>query len=419
MHSHSSTSVQAFYERYPYPPAVESLDRYRALVEDGGLRRQDHHLSWPARPFRDDHSILVAGCGTSQAAKYAMRWPAARVTGIDVSARSVRCTEALKRRYRLENLQLRRLPVERAAELETCFDQVVCTGVVHHLAAPAAGLRALRDVLAPDGALLLMVYAPYGRAGVYMMQEFCRRVGITPTDEGIRALAATLDALPAAHPLRALRDAPDFHRAVGIADALLHPQDRAYSVPQLFELLEASGLVFQRWVRQAPYSPRCGLAARVDGSARITRLAPPEQFAAVELLRGTMVRHSLIARREESGTGAGAISFDDDRCLDYVPIRAADAISVRERLPAGTAAVLINRKHECTDILLPIREREARRVDAIDGQRTIGDIVREEPDRATGRAFFEQLWWHDQVVIDASAADASACRSSSISRESE
>ena len=49
-------------------------------------------------------SILVAGCGTSQAAKVALRWPRARVTGIDFSATSVRHTEALKREYKLDNL---------------------------------------------------------------------------------------------------------------------------------------------------------------------------------------------------------------------------------------------------------------------------------------------------------------------------
>ncbi len=72
------------------------------------------------------------------------------------------------------------------------FDQIVCTGVLHHLADPTPGSRALRDVLEPDGAMHLMVYAPYGRTGVYMLQEFCRRVGIDATDEGIRDLVAAL-----------------------------------------------------------------------------------------------------------------------------------------------------------------------------------------------------------------------------------
>ena len=80
-------------------------------------RRADFHLFWPTQPYREDFSILVAGCGTSQAAKYALRWPAARVTGIDFSATSVRCTQELKQKYNLHNLEVHQLPVERAGEL--------------------------------------------------------------------------------------------------------------------------------------------------------------------------------------------------------------------------------------------------------------------------------------------------------------
>jgi SAM-dependent methyltransferase len=94
-----AVKVQEFYERYPYPPPVGSLEGYRRAWQDGERRRADFHLFWPTKPYREDFSILVAGCGTSQAAKYAMRWPRARVTGIDFSATSVRSSEALKKKY--------------------------------------------------------------------------------------------------------------------------------------------------------------------------------------------------------------------------------------------------------------------------------------------------------------------------------
>src|ERR1700754_4073954 len=86
--------VRAFYDLHPYPPPVESLEGYRQWNED--RRRADVHLFWPDAPYRDDRTILVAGCGTSQAAKYAIRWPRAQVTAVDVSATSVRCTEQLR-----------------------------------------------------------------------------------------------------------------------------------------------------------------------------------------------------------------------------------------------------------------------------------------------------------------------------------
>ena len=82
--------------------------------------------------------------------------PVAQVTGIDFSATSVRCTEALKRKYNLHNLQVHQLPIERVSDLRTSFDQIVCTGVLHHHAVPDAGLSALREVLKADGAMHLM-----------------------------------------------------------------------------------------------------------------------------------------------------------------------------------------------------------------------------------------------------------------------
>ena len=403
--------VRAFYERHPYPPPVDSLEKYRRLGQDRLKRRADYHRFWPARPFREDQSILIAGCGTSQAAKHALRWPAAQVTGIDFSATSVRCTEELKRQYNLNNLRVFQLPIERVSDLDMSFDQIICTGVLHHLAEPDAGLSALHGVLNPDGgAMHLMVYAPYGRTGIYMLQEFCRRIGIGASDGEIRDLIEALEALPPGHPLQSLlREAPDFRNESALADALLHPQDRAYSVPQLFDFIEKAGLTFGRWLKQAPYTPRCGVVAKLPQASRLAQLSPAEQYAAVELFRGTMVRHSVIAYRDDSRDVAQAISFAGEAWLGYVPLRMPDTLCVEERLPPGAAAVLINPTHVYRDLIMPIDSTEKRLFDAIDGNLSIGAIVERalptstsKPQFEMARTFFEKLWHYDQVVFDAS-----------------
>ncbi len=406
-----AAEVQDFYERYPYPRPIDGLEKYRRLGQDPKKRRADYHLVWPVRPYRGDQSILVAGCGTSQAAKHALRWPTAQVTGIDFSATSVRCTEQLKRKYNLENLQVRQLPIERVSDLKMSFDHIVCTGVLHHLADPDAGLRSLRDVLKPDGgAMDVMVYAPYGRAGIYILQDFCRRIGIHANDEEIRDLITALTALPPGHPLEnLLREAPDFRQEAALADALLHPKDRSYSVPQLFEFIERAGLTFGRWVKQAPYTPHCGIVAKIPQATRMARLPVVEQYAAVELFRGTMVRHSMVAYREDSPSGVQQISFDGDAWLGYVPLRMPDTICVEERLPPGAAGVLINQTHAYRDLILPIDSAEKRVFDAIDGSCSIAGIVERacpfiqtESQLDWARTFLEKLWWYDQVVFDAS-----------------
>jgi hypothetical protein len=302
-------------------------------------------------------------------------------------------------------------------ELGISFDQIVCTGVLHHLADPDVGLSALRSVLKQDGAMHLMVYAPYGRAGIYMLQDFCRRIGIKATDADIHDLIGALSVLPPGHPLETLlKQAPDFRNEAALADALLHPQDRAYSVPQLFDFIEKAGLTFGRWVRQAPYSLHCGVIAKIPQAARMARLPREEQYAAIELFRGTMLRHSLVAYRDDHATDRDnaranyrhQVSFDGDTWLGYVPIRMSDTICVQERLPAGAAAVLINQTHTYRDLFLPIGSIEKELFDAIDGSRSIGEIV--ERTRSSlprtnlemPRTFFERLWWHDQVVFDSS-----------------
>jgi len=401
--------VRSFYDRYPYPRPIDSLEQYRRLWEDPHRRRADYHLFWPDRRYREDHSVLVAGCGTSQAAKHALRWPTAQVTGIDISATSVRCTEELKRKYNLKNLQVHQLAIEQVNQLGMSFDQIVCTGVLHHLPDPDVGLAALHDVLKPDAAMHLMVYAPYGRAGIYMLQEFCRRLGVGATDDGIRDLIAALRALPPGHPLEhILHEAPDFRQEAALADALLHPQDRAYSVPQLFDFIEKGKLTFGRWVKQAPYSGRCGAMAQIPPALQMAHLPLEEQYAAAELFRGTMVRHSVIVYRNDRHGDTHPISFAGNACLRYVPLRMSDTIGVQERLPAGAEAVLINRTHSYRDIFMAVNPAEKRLFDAVDGNRTIDDILKrtvkspERSDWEMARTFFERLWWHDQVVFDAS-----------------
>jgi hypothetical protein len=284
--------------------------------------------------------------------------------------------------------------------------------VLHHLPDPDHGLRALRDVLRPSGAVRLMVYARYGRAGIYMMQEYCRLLEIGASVTDLRTLRAALEALPADHPISGLlRRSKDFWRPEAMADALLHPQDRAYTVPELHAWLDRCDMAFGRWIEQAPYLAECGMVARSPHAARLAALPSRLQHATVELFRGTMVSHSFIAYRDDSATENQPITFAGDRWRDYIPIRLPWTVCVRERLPPGSVAVLINRSHTFTDLILAIDSFEDRLHGAIDGNRTLAEILlfaaQDGNDNRRALRFFERLWQNDQIVFDASRAEAS------------
>jgi SAM-dependent methyltransferase len=374
------------------------------MWRDENVHRAEYHLFFPDKEYRADFDVLVAGCGTWQSAKFAISHPAAHVAAIDISPTSLEHTEALKQKYNLTNLEVKQLPVENVAELDHQFDMIVSTGVLHHLADPDAGLRALRSVLKPDGAMYLMVYAPYGRAGVHMLQEYCRMLGVGTSPQEINDLTAALRELPQHHPLvsmvRGARNALD---AGALVDALLNPRDRTYSVPQLYEFLERSDLKLGRWYWQATYSPHCGAISSTPHASRLAALPEREQYVAMELWRGLITNHDFVAH--PSGNDRSSVRFDDERHLSYVPIRRPWTICVQDRLPPGAAGVLVNQTHLFTDLYLFIDEQQKRIYDAIDGRRSISEIldqVKEQGATQPAREFFEDLWWYDQVVFDTS-----------------
>ena len=398
-----ANEVRDFYEKMPYPPPVESLDRSLQHYANPDYRRALRHLIWPAGPPRANQEILIAGCGTSQAARYALREPDARVTAIDISETSIAHARKLQRRYKLENLELHQLSIENVAEIGRPFDLIICTGVLHHLVEPDIGLRALRDVLNPQGAMHLMVYARFGRAGIYMMQEYCRLLAIGTSENDLRDLSFTLDSLPAKHPITdLLTKAKDFRQPDAMADAFLHPLDRAYTVPELYSLLECCGMSFGRWYEQAAYLPQCGVMATTPHCERMRRLPEPAQHAAAELFRGTMTQHNFVAYRNERPTVQPPINFVGEQWENWIPIRLPWTICVRDRVPPGSIAVLINPAHKHTDLVLPIEASEAHLFDQIDGVRTLDAILHNCWKNEDGLSFFQKLWRYDQIVFDTS-----------------
>jgi SAM-dependent methyltransferase len=401
-----STVLRDFYERMPYPAPLSSLDEHRELYRNPERRRALFHLLFPTERPRAGLEILVAGCGTSQAARYALREPDARVTGIDISETSLAHTHKLQEKYKLESLTLRRLSILDLPSLGKTFDHIVCTGVLHHLLDPDAGLLALRSVLKRDGVMQIMVYGSYGRTGIYMIREYCHMLGIATSGKALIDLLATLQALPANHPMaHLLGKNKDFEHPDALADAFLHPQDRAFSVPQIYTWLDRCGMSFGRWIEQAPYLPQCGVLARTPHSTLLNELPESTQHAAVELFRGTITQHKFAAYRSDRTQEKQPIRFSGDQWRNYVPIRLPWTACVRDGVPAGAVAVLLNQAHKHPDLVLKINAAQLRLFNEIDGRRTLGEIaLNSGTDEGRLMEFFHRLWQHDQIVFDASCA---------------
>ena len=262
--------------------------------------------------------ILVAGCGTNQAAVLAYTNPEAKVLAIDVSQPSLDHHAYLKDRYAMKNLELRRLAIEDVAELNRDFDLVITTGVLHHLADPAKGMKALAACLRQDGVIAAMLYARFGRTGVEMMQSVFREMGLRQNDTSVLMVKEALAALPQEHPVKSyMAFAPDLQFDAGLVDTFLHGRDRSFTVADCLELVSDAGLVFQDLFLKAPYYPPSSPTNAFYHS--VAALPVEKQWSIMERINFRNACHFFTACRADRPPESYRIDFASGGALEYIP----------------------------------------------------------------------------------------------------
>ncbi|MBN8186911.1 MAG: class I SAM-dependent methyltransferase [Rhodobacteraceae bacterium] len=382
-------TVKEQYEAYPYPERDPAEEKDRLITGSPSHPLEMDHFLWSgqrdwSRPLR----VLVAGGGTGDgviqlATLMEKAGAPAEITYLDLSTASREIAEARAAARGLNTITFRTGSLLDAAALGP-FDYIDCCGVLHHLPEPEAGFRALRAALAPGGGMGFMVYAPYGRSGVYPLQEAFGALfdGLAPAERLDRA-RRVVAALPEGHPFLANRNLGDHHASdAGFYDLLLHGQDRAYSVTDLLGTLGATGWRLASFTTPAIYD-----------LARITEvpegMAPEEQMAVAEKLRGTIRMHVAYAVPDDS---AATVATGSNRSL--VPHLRGVQRQTLARAVAHGKPLPLRLGQLSAELSLP--REAAPLIAAIDGQRTLDEIARAARLDALG---FGLLWTRVQETL--------------------
>ncbi len=387
-------TLAAQYEAYPYPQRDARDEAKRLIIgSPSHLREVDHWVFGAARPASAPLRALVAGGGTGDGAIMLAQHLASagrpgRVTHLDRSAaaQGIAQARAAARGLSLDFVQGSLLELSGLGIGP--FDYIDCCGVLHHLPDPAAGLHALLSVLAPGGGLGLMVYAPHGRTGVYMLQDALRL--LAPDDEPpparLDVAKRVMKHLPESAWLRRngyFGDHIDGGDA-GLYDLLLNPRDRAYTVPALHELLAAAGLRITAWMEPRRYDPDVYLPDP-KLRARTAGLDPVQRAALAEGLTGNMSTHVVYCVR------AGETHPEPD------PMR-AEAVPVAREMPAAEIARNIRDDgtlpfvFDGVRVLVPLPPLAAAILKQIDGVRTVAAIAAVLAERGVTPPQFERAW---------------------------
>jgi SAM-dependent methyltransferase len=240
------------YEANPYPRWTSV-----GLLTPARLRRGLAHyftageLAFLDRPFE----VLIAGCGTGQqAVQAALAYgPQARVLAIDLSAASLAYAARMAERLGATNIAFAQADLqtlhEADPELVGRFQVIECTGVLHHLAEPLRGWRALLACLAKGGLMLVGLYSAIARRSLRALRSDPAYPGPGCSDEALRAFRQLLLDRPAnAHAGTLggdLKMSRDFYTASNFRDLALHVSEHPLTLPEIGQFLAGHGLAFR------------------------------------------------------------------------------------------------------------------------------------------------------------------------------
>ena len=399
----TDAQLAAQYEAFPYPKRDPRDEAKRLIVgSPGHLLEIDHWVFGALRPVSKPLNALIAGGGTGDATLMLAQQMArdgrpGSVTWLDRSSASLKIAQARAGVRKLTNIvwQQRSLLDLPGSGLGP-FDYIDCCGVLHHLPDPAEGLRALVSVLAPGGGIGLMVYAPHGRTGVYMIQDALRL--LAPADqmpaERLDVARRVMRHLPETAWLRMNNHVRDQSSGgdAGLYDLLLNPRDQAFTVPALNDLLASVGLRPACWVEPLRYDP-APLLPDPRLRERVASLEPVQRAALAESLAGNMSVHIVYCVRAEDRV-TRADPFD----AAAVPVLrevTGDAL-VNNIRPDGTLSIGI----DGLQIPVAVPRLAAAILRQVDGRRSVGEIGSILAASGTNADAFGKAWRETYTALE-------------------
>ncbi|MEX4005392.1 methyltransferase domain-containing protein [Paraburkholderia sp. EG285A] len=198
--------------------------------------------------------ILVAGCGTGRhAVQLASAMPDADILAIDISAASLRYAEERARALGMSTISFVCLDLHDVMSLGDSFDHIECAGVLHHLADPEAGWRALIPALAPGGTMRIGLYSAVARRSVAAARRHIADL-VMPRcdDDALRAARARLLSLPHDDTLAPVWRYTDFYSLAGFRDLVANTHEDPFDIARVARALAALGLQFLGFDQIAP-----------------------------------------------------------------------------------------------------------------------------------------------------------------------
>ena len=246
-----SQKVRSQYEENPYPRwrffSLFKASKSSAIARiNNDIKPNSTSSNLGSNPLK----ILIAGCGTGMQIINAQRYSNAQITAIDISNSSLSYAQRKINELDIKNVNLFQMDILEVALLKEQFDIIECCGVLHHMADPQQGLKALLDIFNPNGFMKLSLYSELSRQTVVKAREYIKANNINPNIDNMRNLRK--DILSGKCPELYSLTSPnsDFYNTSNFRDLCFHYQEHRFTFKQIEDILISHKLKFLGFCRQ-------------------------------------------------------------------------------------------------------------------------------------------------------------------------
>jgi SAM-dependent methyltransferase len=215
--------------------------------------------SAPGRQDRID--ILVAGCGTGQnLVETAREFKAAQVLAVDLSLASLCYAKRQALALGLANIRFGVADILELGEVArgnragadgaalSTVDIVDASGVLHHMADPWEGWRALLSLMRPGAFMRVGLYSRLARRHINAARAFIAARGYSSSAEDIRRARQDILALAEGEDAKGVVRYLDFFSTSECRDMLFHVQEWQMTLPEIGRFLGESNVEFLGFV---------------------------------------------------------------------------------------------------------------------------------------------------------------------------
>ena len=240
----TSQKVREQYEENPYPrwitlrlePKPYTIGK---LVDQLKLRLVDTTILEVKSP-----KILIAGCGTGQQSiGESQRFKSSQVTAIDLSLASLAYAKRKTEELGIRNIRYVQADILDSNRLNSNFDIIESSGVLHHMHDPMAGWTELASCLTSGGLMKIALYSERARAHVVEIRKEIFAKQIEATKEGMLNYREAIISSDQKHHKKII-GSRDFFSTSQLRDLLFHVQEHRFTLCQIKECLETLGLKF-------------------------------------------------------------------------------------------------------------------------------------------------------------------------------